>query len=326
MDSETFETLEAAAAWRRAGHGVVLVSVAQTWGSSPRPVGAMMCLRDDGRVVGSVSGGCVEDDLIDRLRREGMPAAIGLATYGVTREEAARFGLPCGGTLRLVVEPLHDAGWLDTVLARVREQRQVARTVDLETGGHDLEDCAGDVAPALEGQRFRNVFGPRWRMLLIGAGQASAFAAEIAKSLDFRVLVCDPREEFRAGWAVPDTELLADMPDDAVLRIRPDGRTAIVALTHDPKLDDMALLEALKSDAFYIGALGSRANQRKRRERLALFDLEPAQIVRLRGPVGLPIGSRTPAEIAVSVMAEIVAVRNRATGSEATPESACASA
>ncbi|OWW22909.1 XdhC family protein [Noviherbaspirillum denitrificans] len=311
MDATNFSTLSAALDWHKAGHRVALVTVVATWGSSPRPVGAMMCIRDDGQVAGSVSGGCVEDDLIDRIRREGMPARTGTATYGVTKEEAARFGLPCGGTLRLVVEPVDDAGWIDEVLRRITRHELAVREVDMESGAHSIAIAAGNEVCALEEGTFRMVFGPRWRLLLIGAGQTSALAAEIAKTLDFHVIVCDPREEFFRTWSVPQTDLLTIMPDDAVLALEPDPRTAIVALTHDPKLDDMALLEALKSPAFYVGALGSKANTEKRRERLALFDLAPGEIDRLHGPVGLRIGSRTPAEIAVSVMAEIISVRSR---------------
>lgn len=310
MDATNVSTLTSARDWQAAGHRIALVTVVATWGSSPRPVGAMMCVRDDGQVAGSVSGGCVEDDLIDRFRREGIPARIGTATYGVTKEEAARFGLPCGGTLRLVVEPVDDAGWIDEVLHRIARHELVVREVDMGTGSQRMAIAAGNEVCALEEGTFRMVFGPRWRLLLIGAGQTSALAAEIAKTLDFHVIVCDPREEFYRAWTVPQTDLLTIMPDEAVLALEPDPRTAIVALTHDPKLDDMALLEALKSPAFYVGALGSKANTEKRRERLALFDLAPGEIDRLHGPVGLRIGSRTPAEIAVSVMAEIISVRS----------------
>jgi xanthine dehydrogenase accessory factor len=311
MDSENFSTLSAALEWHRAGHRLAMVTVVATWGSSPRPIGAMMCVRDDGLVAGSVSGGCVEDDLIERIRRDGIPQRIGTAAYGVTKEEAARFGLPCGGTLRLVIEPIVDAGWIDDVLRRIAQHALVVRVLDVEKGTQRIEMASGDAVCEFDGSEFRTVFGPRWRLLLIGASQTSMLVAEIAKTLDFHVIVCDPREEFYRSWSVPHTDLMTIMPDDAVLAIEPDPRTAIVALTHDPKLDDMALLEALKAPAFYVGALGSRANTARRRERLAMFDLAPTEIVRLHGPVGLRIGSRTPAEIAVSIMAEIVSVRSR---------------
>lgn len=310
MDAIDFSTLSTARAWHEAGHRVLLVTVVATWGSSPRPPGALMCLREDGMVAGSVSGGCVEDDLIDCVRRTGMPGKPETVIYGVTKEEAARFGLPCGGTLKLVIEPVTDAGWIDDVLARIGRHELVLRSLDLESTRSVIRHGSRDDTCRMEGTVFHAVFGPRWRLLLIGANQTSALVAEIAKTLDFHVTVCDPREEFYRNWAVPCTDMLTDMPDDAVLACEPDARTAIVALTHDPKLDDMALLEALKSPAFYVGALGSRANTTKRRERLALFDLAPSEIERLHGPVGLRIGSRTPAEIAVSVMAEIIAERS----------------
>ena len=157
---------------------------------------------------------------------------------------------------------------------------------------------------------LRALFGPRWRLLIIGAGQLSRALAQMALALDFEVICCDPREEYHLTWDVPGTTFSKAMPDDLVLELQLDPHSAVVAVTHDPKLDDMALLEALKSPAFYVGALGSRGNTAKRRERLALFDLTPAEIDRLHGPIGLDIGSKTPAEIAVSIVAEIVAVRN----------------
>jgi xanthine dehydrogenase accessory factor len=155
------------------------------------------------------------------------------------------------------------------------------------------------------------VYGPHWRLLIIGANQTAQALAKIATMLEFQVIVCDPREEFTADWDMPGVSLQPGMPDDAVLEIQTDARTAIVAITHDPKLDDMALLEALKSKAFYVGALGSSRNQTKRRQRLLDFDLTEDDIARLHGPVGLQIGSRTPAEIAVAVGAQLVQVRRR---------------
>jgi xanthine dehydrogenase accessory factor len=160
---------------------------------------------------------------------------------------------------------------------------------------------------------MRALYGPRWRMLVIGAGQLSRALAQMALGLDFEVIVCDPREEYHLTWDVAGTTFSTAMPDDLAVELRLDPHTAVVAVTHDPKLDDLALLEALKSPAFYIGALGSRGNTAKRRERLALFDLSPAEIDRLHGPIGLDIGSKTPAEIAVSIVAEIVAVKNGVT-------------
>ena len=292
------------------GRKVWLVTVLETWGSAPRPPGALLAMRDDGLVVGSVSGGCVEDDLIDRVRHGERVGKPSLVTYGVTKEEAARFGLPCGGNLRLVQEPLVDAAWIDEVLARTSRHELVARKVDLDTGAVTIEPASRGEVFSFDGKALRALFGPRWRLLVIGAGQLSRAVAQMALMLDFEVICCDPREEYHLTWDIPNTTFSKSMPDDLVVELQLDPHSAVIAVTHDPKLDDMALLEALKSPAFYIGALGSRSNTAKRKERLAMFDLSPAEIDRLHGPVGLDLGSKTPAEIAVSIVAEIVAVKN----------------
>ncbi len=286
------------------------MTVIETWGSAPRPPGALLALRGDGQVAGSVSGGCVEDDLIHRVREGERVDRPSLVAYGVTKEEAARFGLPCGGNLRLVQEPLRDARWIDEVLERTARHELVARRLELATGEVTVEPARRGEAFAFDGRELRALFGPRWRLLVIGAGQLSRVLAGMALALDFEVVCCDPRDEYGLGWDVPGTTFSRAMPDDLVVELQLDAHSAVVALTHDPKLDDLALLEALKSPAFYIGALGSRSNTAARKERLAMFDLSQAEIDRLHGPVGLHIGSRTPAEIAVSVIAEIVAVKN----------------
>lgn len=310
MDSLDMQVLTQARDWVQAGHAAWLVTVIETWGSAPRPPGALLVLREDGLVVGSVSGGCVEDDLIDRIRHGERVNRPSLVTYGVSREEAARFGLPCGGTLQLVQEPLREAGWIDEVLARCARHELVARTLDVQTGGIHLKAATRRDSFAYDGRTVRHVYGPHWRLLIIGAGQLSRVVADIAKVADFEVTCCDPREEYHLTWEVPGTHFTCEMPDDAVLAMQLDAHSAVVALTHDPKLDDLALLEALKSPAFYVGALGSRANTARRRERLALFDLSRSEIAALHGPIGFDIGSRTPAEIAIAILAELVAVKN----------------
>ncbi len=228
----------------------------------------MLALREDGVVIGSVSGGCVEDDLIARLH-DGRIASDGppvqLITYGVTREEAARFGLPCGGTLRLTEERVADPAWVAELLARCEAHEIVARELNIETGEVVLSAASKSDVLAFDGKTLRAIYGPRWRLLLIGAGQLSRYVADMARLLDFEVLICDPRTEFVYGWEEHHGRFVPGMPDDAVLSIQTDERTAIVALTHDPRLDDMALLTALDSPAFYVGALGSRVNSQKRR-------------------------------------------------------------
>jgi xanthine dehydrogenase accessory factor len=310
MDSLDLQVLKQARDWHAAGHPVWLVTVIETWGSAPRPPGALLAMRGDGLVAGSVSGGCVEDDLIDRVRQGERVGRPSLIAYGVTKEEAARFGLPCGGNLRLVQEPLTEIGWLDEILRRTAQHELVARSVDLESGRVTVEPAARGEAFAFDGRTLRAQFGPRWRMLIIGAGQLSRALAQMALMLDFEVICCDPREEYHLTWDIAGTTFSKAMPDDLAVELQLDPHSAVVAVTHDPKLDDLALLEALKSPAFYVGALGSRGNTAKRKERLALFDLSAAEIDRLHGPIGLDIGSRTPGEIAVSILAEVIAVRN----------------
>ena len=332
MESLDLRVLADALAWRRAGHAVTLVTVVQTWGSAPRPPGALLAVRDDGVVSGSVSGGCVEDDLIARTKANftvappGMPECHQpvMIAYGVSQEEAARFGLPCGGTLRLVQEPLLDTGWVAQLLARTAAHELVARTLILATGAVILSSAVRGQAMVFDGSTLTTVFGPKWRLMLIGAGQLSQAVAQMALMLDFEVLVCDPREEYAATLVagLPCVQRIEGMPDDVVRELAPDAHTAIVALTHDPKLDNMALLVALQSDAFYVGALGSRRNQALRKQRLAEhFHLSTVQLARLNGPVGLALGAKTPAEIAISILAEMVQVKNAlATSATATRE------
>lgn len=312
MDSLDTQVLDAARQWAAAGHRFALIIVARTWGSAPRPPGAWMILRDDGQVQGSVSGGCIEDDLIRRAAAgEFTGSAPRLLRYGVTADEAHRFGLPCGGTLELVLEPAPDAVLLEQLAQRISTGQLVQRRVALTSGAVSLESGSAGDSQQWDGHTLVTLHGPAWRLLIIGAGQISRYLASMAQALGYRVYICDPRSEYADGWDVPGTERLAAMPDDAVTELGLDPRSAVVALTHDPKLDDLALLEALKSPAFYVGALGSQANNSKRRERLLqYFDLSQAEVDRLHGPVGLPIGSRTPPEIAVSILAEMTALKN----------------
>ena len=311
MDSVDLEVLRKSAEWLAASRRVLLVTVVKTWGSSPRPPGALLAVRDDGHVVGSVSGGCIEDDIVERSRREGAyvtePRTV---TYGVSADDARKFGLPCGGTIQLVLEPLTADSRIDELLDQVQSGRLVARTLDLDTTKVHLGPARASDGLAFDGQALTTVHGPRYRMLVIGAGQLSKYLAQIAVGLDYQVTVCDPREEYTETWDIPGVSLVRTMPDDTVIEMRLDERCAVVALTHDPKLDDLALMEALKSQAFYVGALGSRANNAKRRKRLEEFDLTAEQIARLHGPIGLYIGSRTPPEIAISILAEITAAKN----------------
>jgi len=320
MENLDVMVLRALRDWRVAGKRALLATVVRTWGSSPRPVGSILALAEDGSVVGSVSGGCIEDDLIDRHTKayagqgadrqmpSGPPTFV---KYGVTADEAHRFGLPCGGTLELLLEYDPDAGSLQALVAALEAGRLMRRTVRLADGAVTLAEAQAPEELRLDGTALANTFGPEYRMLLIGAGQLTEYLATMALFSGFAVTVCDPREEYRGAWSVAGAKVVSEMPDDVVTAFKPDRRTCVVALTHDPKLDDLALLEALKTEAFYVGAIGSRRNNEARHQRMVEhFDMRAADLQRLRGPIGIYIGSKTPPEIAVSIMAEILAVKN----------------
>jgi xanthine dehydrogenase accessory factor len=305
--------------WRLAGKHALIATVVRTWGSSPRPIGSIMALAEDGSVVGSVSGGCIEDDLIHKYASSTesswscqlFSSAPSVLKYGVSADEAHRFGLPCGGTLELLLEFDPDAEALSKLVSNLESGKLMRRSIDLRNGQVGLDEVFEPAGLTFDGARLTNTYGPEYRMLLIGAGQLAEYVATMALFNGFSVYVCDPREEYRRCWSVSGASVLKDMPDDVVRAMRPDSRTCVIALTHDPKLDDLALLEALESGAFYVGAIGSRRNNNARRLRLKQhFGKKEEDLRRLHGPIGIFIGSKTPSEIAVSIMAEVLAMKN----------------
>lgn len=305
------EILETAIEWLQQGQQPALVTVVKTWGSSPRPVGSLMLMRKDGIHHGSVSGGCVEEDLVasycsNRLSND-WPV---LVDYGIDRDDASRFGLPCGGRLELCVEQLDSAQQLKILLNKLQHGELVSRRLRLSTGEASLHPASMEEDFVYSKDIINKVYGPKWQMLLIGACHLSQYVAQMALMLDYKVIVCDPREVSRRAWTVAGTQLVSIMPDDAVSTYANHRRSAVIALTHDPKLDDMALLAALSANVFYVGALGSRRNNQKRRQRLKTLGLTPQQLNKLHAPVGLPIGSHTAPEIAVSILAEITLLRD----------------
>lgn len=310
MNSTDLSVLKTAVDWLKNGYPVAIATVVQTWGSAPRPIGSWLAIRADGQVAGSVSGGCVEDDLIRRVQTEILTQVRpNMVVYGVTQQEAARFGLPCGGTLRLLVEPKPELSVLEAILQSVSNHEITRRTLNLATGKSYLEIGSRKDVFSCDEKVMITSYGPRWRMVIIGAGQLSLYTADFALAADFEVIVIDPREEYAEGINREHIQFIKGMPDDVLLEMGVDSHTAVVALTHDPKLDDMALMEALRLPAFYVGALGSRANTQKRKDRLLEFDLSLEQVERLHGPVGLFIGALTPPEIAISILAEVIAVK-----------------
>jgi len=306
------EVLQHAIAWLHAGERVWLCTIVGTVGSSPRPVGSLLACNGSGSQVGSLSGGCVEEDLLARLEADSLATeAPELIEYGVTAEENERLGLPCGGRLHVLVESLgeHDLAWLNEVVVAIDERRCIRRRLSLADGKTALESVGRHSALHFDADSLAQSFGPSQRMLLVGAGQLSQSLAELGLAMDFEVIVTDPRDRMLAQWDGPAVRLLGGMPDDVVREYADDSHSVVITLTHDPRIDDMALMEALESEAWYVGALGSARTTQKRMERLQSLDLPDASLARLHAPVGLSIGSKTPIEIAVSIMAELTQLK-----------------
>lgn len=314
------EVVTVADNWLSGGHSVSLVTVVRTWGSSPRPPGSLAAVRDDGELVGSVSGGCIEKQLAESIianSKNDSDTAHQIATYHVDDKQARRFGLACGGELALVFETLKEPSALSELANYIGKRQSMYRILDTNSGvityqpyTRDIHSSDFNTLFSYDGNTVKKVFGPGWRVLLIGSGQLSRYTAEFALALDFEVVVCDPRPGFAEAWQVAGVPVIDMSPDDAVLAYATDSKSAVLALTHDPNVDDLALLEALPSNAYYVGALGSMRNYEKRKQRLSGLGLESRDIDRLNGPVGLDIGSRTSAEIAISIVADLIKTKN----------------
>lgn len=317
MQAVDLQVLRAVHGWLQAGEACWLATVVATWGSSPRPVGSLFACNASGQVMGSLSGGCVEDDLLEKLTSGQLASRCPqFFKYGITAEETERLGLPCGGQLDIIVEPYRptvDAlNHFSLLVDRLTNRRTVTREVQLEHGAFKASDAERFEPLLWDAERgtLRHTLGPRLQLFIIGAGMVSQYLAHMAASLDFEITVCDPRDHLLADFPGDGIRKIADMPDDAVRRFAHDRASAIVALTHDPRIDDMGLMEALKTDAFYVGAMGSTRTSASRRNRLKALDLTDDELDRLHAPIGLPIGSHTPPEIAIAILAEITAVRH----------------
>ncbi len=291
---------------------IYFITVVKTWGSSPRQTGSIMAINQKGHTVGSVSGGCIEQALIEQLLNSNSYFSTfpQLIKYGINKAESQRFGLPCGGCLELIVEKLDTSAQLQPALDKINQRQRITRHICLSTGEISFSNRIPDAEFVYSPSSVNKVFGPGWRLLIIGAGHLSQIVATMALALDYHVIICDPRKNYKNNWRVEHTDFDTGMPDDAVKKLVTDTRCAVLALTHDPNLDDMALMEALDSDAIYVGALGSKTTNDKRRKRLKALGVSNTGIERLHGPIGLPIGSHTPAEISISILAELTAIRN----------------
>jgi xanthine dehydrogenase accessory factor len=298
--------------WLQAQTPTWLCTIVATYGSSPRPVGSLFACNAGGETVGSLSGGCVEEDLVARIvAGTADMQCTQVLEYGVSAEENERLGLPCGGKLEVLLEPLDDSALahIEELHAAVHNRSALCREVCVEDGSRSLHATDGYAPLQFVDGNVRHVFGPRYRLLLIGAGQLSQTISELAVAMDYQVYVCDPRRELLANWGGADVQLIGGMPDDAVRNYAADNDSIVLTLTHDPRIDDMALMEALQHDLFYIGALGSARTSAARRARLLQLDISEAELDRMHAPVGLPIGSKTPMEIAIAILAQLTQLR-----------------
>ena len=307
-----------AAEWHAAGHGVALALVMQTWGSSPRPAGSVMIIRDDQLIEGSVSGGCVEGAVIEAAGEAIASGQGQRLDFGVADATAWEVGLSCGGRIAVLVVPIAaggiDAGRLGDLAANLRAREPVMLCLDAATGAWlDTDKEAGPDVSGIDPEtgHFYLIQKPPRRVIVIGGVHITQFLAPMARLAGYDVMVIDPRAAFTAPERFPDIATQTGWPDEVMQDTCPDANTAIVTLTHDPKIDDPGLEAALSSEAFYIACLGSRRTHAARLERLAAKGFDRAQLARLQGPAGLDIGAKTPAEIAVSILAQMIAAERK---------------
>ncbi len=336
----TVDVLDEVVRWRDAGRGVALATVIATWGSSPRPPGSQLAVDSEGRMAGSVSGGCVEGAVVETALRVIESGLHEVLAFGVTDELAWEVGLACGGEMEVFVERVARAGgeveqrasWLDRLQADRAAKRPAVLTLSLESGRRELlhpaatgNDASPEVieiaratrealrrdAPRMlerqDGRLFLQPFNPPLRLVVVGAVHIAQPLSRMASESGYEVIVVDPRAAFASNTRFPEVRLERGWPDEALQSLELDARTAVVTLTHDPKLDDPALQVALRSPAFYIGCLGSPRTQAQRLERLREEGFDEETLRRIHGPVGLDIGARSPAEIAMSILGEITA-------------------
>lgn len=324
MDSAGHDRIpEIALDWHRAGQGAALATVIETWGSAPRQAGSQLAVSGAGEMAGSVSGGCVEGAVVEEAMASLGDGRSRVLTFGVSDEEAFAVGLACGGTIRVLVEPVGPGlpePMLAGLVAARAARRPLAYVVDLSDWSRRLEAPGTDAGldarfradrSGVEGEEFVGIHNPPLRMVIVGAVHVAQSLVGMARACGYDPVLVDPREAFGSAARFPGEDIRHDWPDEALAAIGLDARTAVITLTHDPKIDDPAIRAALASEVFYLGCLGSGRTHGKRVARLAEAGYSEAEIARIHAPVGLDIGARSPGEIAVSIIAEVTRVLRR---------------
>lgn len=315
LDTQVIDT---AAQWLANGHDIWLCTVLSTYGSAPRAPGSMLVARSDGSHFGSLSGGCIEEDFLERLSRGDMDARVSRIRYGESGIDHPQVKLPCGGVLEVLIERLAPSDALFAHLRDVRKSLQgqlaLRRRVSFRDGAFDLIPDERPDLPVLINDILDVALiriAPTVRLIIAGISPVSLYCAKFATALGYEVIVCDPRPELYKDFDLPGVRVLPTLPSEYIAREGCHGATAIIALTHDPRIDDLAMMEAVRTPAFYIGVMGSKRTSKNRAERLARSGgLSPQQIARIRMPIGMDLGSKTPAQIALSAMADILGTFN----------------
>ena len=318
MKSQFDNLLKVAVQWHEKGFGAVIATVVETWGSAPRRVGSQLIVSGDGHIAGSVSGGCVEAAVVLEALDALKDGKTRLLEYGVSDDDAFAVGLACGGKIRILVEPVGKQmpqELLQELADAIAKDQSVIYEINTKTFQRRLvyDDYNERIRQNRSGFKddkitFLNVYSPRLKIDIIGAVHIAQALVPIAKIAGFSPRVIDPRESFANHERFGSIEISNDFPDVALTKIEPNFRTAVVLLTHDPKLDDPALYIALRSEAFYIGALGSRKTHMQRKNRLKSAGFSEKQIDRIHAPIGLNIGAASPEEIAISILSEIISI------------------
>jgi len=329
MYSQDIEVIRSVSQWLNQGDSVWYVTITKTWGASPRPIGSLFAFNPAcKKQVGSLSGGCVEQDLINEL--SSLPTSVPpfsspiLKQYGLSQEEVVRFQLPCGGQLDLVLELLsphqNNLNLFDEMFSLLCDRKRIQRQLSLLTGKSTLVtlNCDSHSEVQINSEYLSHIIGPEYRLLIVGVGDVSHYLIEMALAVDFNVSLCDPRIEFIDRYRLKTNrkesmntiKAIHCLPDDLVRENFHDEYCCIVALSHDPRVDDMALMEALKSNAFFVGAMGSLKTSENRVSRLKKLGMTPQQLAKLHAPVGVPINSKMPAEIAISIISQLILYRN----------------